>query len=126
MKIILKIILVVHGLTEISAGIIMMFFPQVFFDSLSEDIINLSRSFGVGALTVGILSFILLKFRHPSALKVGLITLILFQTGITILQIINPVENAPVWVAPLFHGSFVAGFLFFIFRIETLFRSESQ
>lgn len=102
----------------------MLFFPKVFVGEITLDIIKTTSSFGVGALSVAVLSFLLLIFKHPSALKVGLITLTVYQLGIAILQVINPMENVPAWLPPLFHSIFVVGFILYVFRVDELFKKH--
>ena len=105
-------VLLAHALTELSVAALMWFAPTVFFVDPDAETQALARSFGVGAGSVGILSLLLLRWGRGDAGFVGALTLAAYQAGIFVTQVQDPMAGMPVWVAPVFHGAFVAAFLY--------------
>lgn len=105
-----------HFLAEVVAGIILLFSPEIFETDADFDMREAMRGFGNGALCIALLAGVILwrsggfpgrkeKTRTVASefLLYGLLAQ--YNIGIFALQIRNPMKNAPVWLAPLFHGS---------------------
>lgn len=95
---------------ELSAGALMAFKPDVFFEDVTWQIIQLAGSFSVGAFTIGILSVVLMFYRKPAALVVGFTVLALYHAGIGIDQAVCGDEGPAAYI---FHGILACSFVYF-------------
>ena len=108
------VLLIINALVEGSVAVMMLYFPETFFPEPDPALFNLAKSFGVGASAITILSLILIRFRKSrEAVMMGCTVLAFYHTGIAVLQVINPMQGMPAWVAPTFHGLLVAGFVYY-------------
>lgn len=89
----LKVLLWLHVLMEIGAGLTFIFFPQFIltFQEGEQLSLNFFKSYGYAALAIGILGLVTLYYYDKEGgLAVGLFTLACFHSLIAIAQINSP------------------------------------
>lgn len=95
------VVLIASGGAELTAGYLMSFYPETFFEQPDEQLISLAGSFAVGATTMGIYSFMLLFLKERQAQLAGFAVLALYHAGIGITQAIC---GGGGYTALAFHG----------------------
>ena len=103
------IVLLASGLVELSVAIIMAFKPEIFLKELTGEETRLAHSFGVGALAIGLLSLLLIRFRSKEVSIAGLTVLTVYHAGIGIVQ-------HEMIAAIIFHSWLVLSFIFLLVR----------
>ena len=103
------IVLLIGGLVELSVAVIMAFKPDVFLKELTGEETRLAHSFGVGALAIGLLSLLLIRFRSKEVSIAGLSVLAIYHAGIGIVQ-------HEMIAAICFHSWLVLSFVFLLVR----------
>ncbi len=111
-------LLLLHALVELSVAVLMWAAPGVFFSSPTPELVALARSFGVGAGAVGLLSLLLVRQAGGPALRIGAITLAMYQAGIGVAQVLAPMPGVPAWVPVSFHAAFALAFAYIAARAE--------
>lgn len=94
------IVLLASTGAELAAGYLMAFKPETFFDNPNADVVDLAKSFAVGATVVGIYSLMLVFLKHRQAMLSGFAVLALYHLGIGITQTLSGAGIK----ATLFHG----------------------
>jgi len=113
-----RAVLLLHALVELSVAALMWAAPRVFFPAPTPELVALARSFGVGAGAVGLLSLLLVRDPDGRTLRVGAITLAMYQSGIGLAQLLAPMPGVPAWVPVSFHAAFALAFAHMAIRAE--------
>lgn len=115
----MRTLLIANLLFEGVMGILMIFAPGVLMPdhSLTELEIALFRGFGIAALTMAMISILVMgSIGKDRAFFFGIILLILYHMGQTIVQTINAFqETIPIPVAAV-HAFFNVAFVFMFVR----------
>lgn len=100
-----KIPLFFNFLVEFSAALLLFFAPQFFHAQLTPDTIELSRSLGVGALVIALLTLRIAFSSNNELIRLGLWVVVLYHFGISIVQLLHPMPGVNPLFPPMFHGS---------------------
>lgn len=103
----IKIILLLHILLELGAGLIFVFYPQSFpgLENINGQALSFLRSYGYAAIGMGSLGVVaLLNYYKEGTLLVALFTLGVFHTGIAIAQINSPLVPNMQTEPMILHG----------------------
>ena len=106
-----KIILVLNLIFEGTMGVLFAAYPHIVFENASGMVLALSRMFGFAAITMALLSFLVLRKRSYAS-KIGLITLAIFHWGILIATILNVYEAMVPIVFAFIHAIFALAFTY--------------
>ena len=112
---ILKIILVFTAVLELSVGVLMLVQPSFFNEVCGVAVESLSRSFAVGAISIGVLAGLSFVLFHKENLFIPIFILALYNLGIGLMQSIYPVSGVPPLVPVVFH--LLLSFTFFYFAL---------
>ena len=120
------LVLWLHVLAELSAGLILLVAPQVFEPQAAFNQLEPMRGFGNGAVSVALVGMVLLWRAHRETRRIdtssgitsdGTVDSALYgiiaqyHCGIAALQCRNPMKGVPVWLAPMFHGILALEFI---------------
>lgn len=101
----IKLPLLLNFLVECTVGCIMLFAPQLFHTNITPELLALSRTFGVAALIIGLITAKLFFSDDSPQLRLGLLIVLAYHTGIAIVQVLHPMQGMNPLVAPIFHGT---------------------
>ena len=115
----IKIILLLHILLELGAGLTFVFFPQAFpgLENINGQALSLLKSYGYAAIGVGSLGVVaLLNYYKEGALPVALFTLGVFHTCIALAQINSPLVPNMQIEPMILHGLIGAASWFYYWK----------
>lgn len=106
----MRIILIANTIFEIAIGCLFILFPTLLIKD-SNLSISLLRVIGCGALSLGTLSFLMLRLNEPKELKPGLIALSTFHTLVAVAQIYSYIDGTANIPAIIAHSLFALSFI---------------
>lgn len=131
-----KILLTIHTLFEIAVGIIILAAPTLILTDLGQftepqKLVELTysilRSFGVAAISIGMLSaYVIMRPLNSSVYYISAGTLTIFHLGMTIVQFINNMNGLVGLPIVVVHGVFAILFLgIFIWQLGSKAQAEA-